>query len=149
MLVKKTINLTTLVATCVIYSSFSHSATSPTDENILSNLLISETSVTGTMINKGRAMYMKKFTISIINTGKQSIDLAKGCYYATNEDDSIKVKPKIFDPSLRSKITPKTNNNRITGDIEFVSFDKEIYKFDFVKWTSNCKFMTEANILAQ
>lgn len=86
-------------------------------------------------------MYMKRFNLSIINTGTKNIDLAKGCFYATDEGDGIRIKPKIFQPTLRSIIKPGSEGDAVEGFIEFLSPDKSIYQAEFVKWTSDCDFM--------
>ena len=138
---------TSLAISLLFFNALAHAGVSKNDDDILSSILISEISSTGTAINNGKSMYMKRFTLSIINTGRESVDLATGCYYATNKENTIKIKPKVFNPALRTKINPGINGSGTAGDIEFVSFDKSIYDIDFVRWTSDCQFMNEKNVL--
>ncbi|CAI1226223.1 DUF4354 family protein [Serratia ficaria] len=139
---KKAVSSTLLLVASSAFSSLSHAQNSmDIDKDVLAHLLISETSEQGAMINNGKSMYMKRFNLSLINTGTKNIDLAKGCFYATDEDNKIRIKPKIFQPALGSTIKPRGEGDAVEGYIEFLSSDKSIYQAEFVKWTSDCDFM--------
>lgn len=139
---KKAVASALLLGTLSTFAPVSHGQNSTDmDKEVLTHLLISETSEQGTMINNGKPMYMKRFNLSIINTGTKNIDLAKGCFYATDEGNRVRIKPKIFQPALRSTIKPGSEGDAVEGYIEFLSSDKSIYQAEFVKWTSDCDFM--------
>lgn len=75
---KKAVASALLLGTLSTLAPVSHGQNSTDmDKDVLTHLLISETSEQGTMINNGKSMYMKRFNLSIINTGTKKIDLAK------------------------------------------------------------------------